>query len=540
MAFLHWVAYIHKDRLICPLSKCQEGEFRDLEEFLGHVSTCQWLPDADYWCPYCQKQERFGISELQGGFLAMHQIGKLKKALFKRIGCGSDSTAEEPPANPRYHQGEAEGEGAQISVNLLDKEHTAGHVYLMQGSPDFEKTEKESTPPAIELQAPSWRCAEMPSPETVVHELPGGVSWLRNRRSRNTSYELRISTQTLGPARCYGELPGSLSEAQPSIQYLDVPEDGNLISPLSPNSLQSAGQCVPIPVSPTASPTLSIRQAQQIGQDSRPASSNPYSITAADKENSDELGVAKKQSCEKEFIAISRKNVSRLEDGEIPPPYAIATLPNRDALYTMEVANPLKQVEVLNQLICVFNHLWTEYLNNGLAAHSLLNGLNLGSPFDEGLSGFKSCLGGKPPTTLKSVFSFVHLAYACASVYHGNDASFSWAAFYENVRHWGLAISHQQERYRFFEIADLLWSPPQTTFNSTADTLPAYTYPTQEPFEHESTAKSMNNMHSHHARASLQEITVSMTPVLTLDLQSALGNGVLVGCCIRFLDGKTS
>ena len=487
----------------------------------------------------------------------------------------------ELPAYPRHPQGKAEADGAEILVGLPSKKDTVVLLYSVGGSSNSEENKRWPTPLAMELPGslpptysevpspePSWRHAEMPSPETVAHRFPGveanvrasrtkdiddakkpdnarsgaTTGWPRNSYIRNTSYELRISTQTSGPTRCYNELSGSQSEAQPILDR-DFPQDYNLVSPLSPNSLQSARQYLPIPTSPTASPTPSATQAQPIDQDSQPTPSTQYSITTADKEKSGELRMTEKQSSEKAFVAISGKDVSQLDDGEIPQPSNLASPSNRDAPYTMEVANPLAQVEGLDQLICVLNGLWQEYLNNRPTAHSLLNGLNLGSPFDEGLSGFKSCLGGKPPTTLRSVFSFVHLAYACAYICHGNDASFSWVAFYENVLHWGQAISHQQERNRFLMIADLLWSPPQTPFNITATMLPAYTYPTQEPFQHESAARSMSNMHSHHAYASSQEIGVSMTaasPILTPDLQSALETGVVVECCTRFLDGKTS
>ena len=403
----------------------------------------------------------------------------------------------ELPADPCHPQGKAEADGAHISVDLPNKKDTVVLLYSVHASPDFEETMElpGSLPPYSDIPSPesSWRRAEMPSPETVAHGFPGveanaiasrtkdienakkpdnarsgaSIGCPRNSHIRNTSYELRISTQTLGPTRCYGELPGFPPETQSSILDRDVPQGYNLVSPLSPNSLQSARQYLPIPTSPTASPTLSITEVEPIGQDTQPAPSTPCAIMTADKEKSEELGVTEEQSSEKAFMAIPGKDVSRLDDGEIPQPYTIASPANRDAPYTMEVANPLAQVEGLDQLICVLNDLWQEYLNNWPAAHSLLLGLNLGSPFDEGLSGFKSCLDGKPPTTLRSVFSFVHLAYACAYICHGNDASFSWVAFYENLLHWGQAISHQQERRRFFMIADLLWSPPHTPFNPT-------------------------------------------------------------------------
>ena len=61
MAFQNWVAYGRADSpdsRTCPLLWCRHN-FENLESCLQHVSTCQWLSNAWYWCPRCRRAELF-------------------------------------------------------------------------------------------------------------------------------------------------------------------------------------------------------------------------------------------------------------------------------------------------------------------------------------------------------------------------------------------------------------------------------------------------------------------------------------------------
>lgn len=98
MAFLNWVAYVkelspdvRQDHLTCPMVDCQQDGFQNMKAFLGHVSTCDLLPAAHYWCPFCCRGEHFGASDLPADFFILRQRAKdclLKRAydFFKRFG----------------------------------------------------------------------------------------------------------------------------------------------------------------------------------------------------------------------------------------------------------------------------------------------------------------------------------------------------------------------------------------------------------------------------------------------------------------------
>ena len=79
-----------KDLLTCPLLWCRHS-FDSLESCLQHVSTCQWLPNAWYWCHQCRRAELFTPEEPSSALPCLHSVrrkdSKLKRAVsfFKQM-----------------------------------------------------------------------------------------------------------------------------------------------------------------------------------------------------------------------------------------------------------------------------------------------------------------------------------------------------------------------------------------------------------------------------------------------------------------------
>ena len=70
MDFQHWVAYdlyghCKQDtagQLRCPFPRCSAA-FESLELCLQHLTACAWLSYSCYWCPRCNRPERFADSD---------------------------------------------------------------------------------------------------------------------------------------------------------------------------------------------------------------------------------------------------------------------------------------------------------------------------------------------------------------------------------------------------------------------------------------------------------------------------------------------
>ena len=597
MAFLNWVAYVkelspdvQKDHLKCPMYNCRKEGFQHMESFLSHVSTCERLPEADYWCPYCCRQEHFGVSELQGGSFAT----RLKRAydFFKRFGRRNHVVFENPPYPSNGSRGGLEGAPACL---------TKHGIYTIDEKPEMEA--KSLYPSMKELDGTGLGTRGRRS-------IASSHDW-KNNLSKVTP-ELHGSTQTMGPIeigpperrsytiRRFGadtssssdlykfvELPGSpprLAAPVPSnprslILDRDISQNDSSISSISPTSVQYAGQYSPT-VSPITSPVLGVHQAQQSGQIQSWSTTTQYSTndvsTRSDEQH--DKKTARRSINERKSVPGDRRAISLLNDGGVSPhytsvnPWKLASVKTGEAvvqdgnsratcwrgsstlrvdkvkegtiqveanMHESRVASTQAHVESLYQLVCMFNDRWRGYLDEWPDLYDLSAGLNTPSPFDDGLQGLQLCLEGRLPTTLRDVFSFVHLGYACAYMCHCDNTSYAWDVFYQNVLQWGEAISDKQDRYRFSKIAELLWLAPGTPFGSTAAMLPADPDLAERLIHFKSTFPSMLGIHGRHTLAfQQQDATSAGNCARTSDLQSTLRDGVVVGCCTRFLDGR--
>ncbi|KAL8775613.1 MAG: hypothetical protein Q9209_000109 [Squamulea sp. 1 TL-2023] len=80
LTFQLWVAYdlyghrkeVFTGQLKCPLIGCSKN-FESLGLCLQHLTNCKWLPNAWYWCPHCERPERF--AEPQSTLINRSKVG---------------------------------------------------------------------------------------------------------------------------------------------------------------------------------------------------------------------------------------------------------------------------------------------------------------------------------------------------------------------------------------------------------------------------------------------------------------------------------
>jgi hypothetical protein len=95
LAFLSWVARERRpaqnipnlERLSCPLLWCRKS-FDDHDKLVNHVSTCSYLEQGEYWCPYHQQAEQFSTKHprkqfFKGAVNALRKLGS--KSIRKAI-----------------------------------------------------------------------------------------------------------------------------------------------------------------------------------------------------------------------------------------------------------------------------------------------------------------------------------------------------------------------------------------------------------------------------------------------------------------------
>ena len=114
LAFLSWVAFDRRpaqnipnlERLSCPLLWCRKS-FDDHGKLVDHVSTCSYLDQGEYWCPYHQQSERFSTKHPRKHFLkgAVTAIRKLGSKSIRKAVHPSKSRSSRDARWSKQHRG---------------------------------------------------------------------------------------------------------------------------------------------------------------------------------------------------------------------------------------------------------------------------------------------------------------------------------------------------------------------------------------------------------------------------------------------------
>lgn len=509
--------------------------------FLSHVSTCDWLSEADYWCPYCCRQEHFGISELEFRSFITGQPSKeskMKKAcdFFKRFGrIGRRS--------PHFEDASYPSDGTRRELEGTASYPIKPILYTIDEKPEMEANIILSR--QMELDGTS-----LGTMDKRMHSL---TSPSRSRKSslHTFAHELRVSTQTLRPIEMSSsdpdyntvELPSPdryrlttdcsqlngliVAHAAAPIPAGSILQDANLISPMSPSFTQSAGQNSATSVSPITSPVYKVNSPSYACQAGICAAI--HELDAVHTGRTDALNGGTRAICWRGFSSLRVENSNK------------TAAQARVNMYEQGADSTLAYVEALRQLLYVLKDLWQGYLKDWPDLCCRPAALEVGSSLDDGLRGLKECLSGRLPTTLRDVLSLVYLGYACAYMCHSDDSSYAWDVFYQDVLLWGDAIADRQDRYRFLQIAELLWSIPQASRQSRAIMLlaePLWEEGTKRP---RSSITSLLEMYHHNALVPRQHYAEPMgCPRPAPKLHALLVGGPVIECCGSVLDGKPS
>ena len=511
MAFQNWVAYGRtvspngraREHLTCPLLWCRHN-FENLESCLQHVSSCQWLPNAWYWCTQCQRAELFTAEEsnpaLPYPYSVRQKDSKLKRAVsfFKQIGRRSHSQQRELTSvnNPSCNKAKLVSGPDKKSIapqrqstdtisdppsardlNLFDED-----FHFPRDRPKSDMTSQNASRPTtlydMEANALSplrgiydagdiQQAAELATSDpvfnsaqlgdTVIAELPG--SYQDNRLSQ-------IATQ-LPPPSQYG--PFSLS--------LYFRETDGIVFPLSSNfngqhRIDTRVVNMTSPISPVDPPHDTPWNTSGEDYDDLESKADHGKVMASRLTGGDlemEPGSASDLCVEQSYKEVAT-----------PLELPFKTLDKADTC--IQAVCSEKLVEDLDALVCGLHNYWATFLPErslyslGLKSRrsssdlqtsiskveelrqtSYPNNLCGLSPFEAGLRTLQQCFQGTPPVTFEGVFSTVQLAYACA--YLLNDAEYSWQVLFEDALQWQDLIQSEKDRALYANVVNSLWNP---------------------------------------------------------------------------------
>ena len=473
MAFQNWVAYGRtsapdvraKEHLTCPLLWCRH-RFESLASCLQHVSVCPWLSNAYYWCPQCQRAERFTADDLGPRLPPFvttdRKSSKLKRAVtfFKHFGRRSSIHGQTPES--------------RVSS---PKRHTAGNERV----PRWCATGK---PPSLLNQE-----AEIPPKSTFSDSRLGsraGVNigefdfGFNAEERRNTLYDMEgnalsplLSPDTNQSGHDMPELETGdplfnstqLGDTSVFQQYAEghLDEQGRISKSLpshyGPFSLSLCTSEAQRPWAPSSS-IFEPSTAGELETWERPSSVSSIEVYASD--------LLPTCNLPETDHAVSGEIDEHLEHPASPfePLSCEAATAATHSSSQVHLNGQLSQSETtesqirdLRELVCGLHGHWLHEIRSTPGfpyVNSTICGL---TPFEAGIRSLQQCFRGSPPCTLEGVLSLMHFAFACAYALHHEPMSHSWHALFSDVLDWRHYLPIKDDRHLYVRIVCLLWAP---------------------------------------------------------------------------------
>lgn len=579
MAFQNWVAYRRTDSpdsRTCPLLWCRHN-FENLESCLQHVSTCQWLSNAWYWCPQCRRAEIFtpeDSSLAQASMQLIHRKDtKLRRAVsfFKHIA--------------RRSRSQERGTSTSSTTCFWDKQSLVAGPDPIPGFPEKEPTDGSPFTRDLSLFDEDFQSKDrqhlVPSsqhgrrPSTLYDMEANALSPLcgvYDGGDEEDAVELATSDPLFSSAQLgdtnVSEMPDSYQDRKasefgtrphPPSQYgpfsLSLYE--GIVSPISSDlglqdPIDRGVTSLTGPISPlgTAHKSQWLDSNESCHDSVASMVDLPTSVARILKSSNSEFHIQQRSTLDRgtKGKSTSTNSPTSNQDG---------------AAENVQTACSERLVEDLDILVSGMTYLpelpklWKALGSDrslGVDSHTLTpskaevrdlssnhNFCGL-SFFEAGLRALQQCFQGAPPVTFEGVLSIVQLAYACAYLLH--DVDHSWPALFENALQWQNLIQCDEDRALYVTTVHWLWDPRSSVEDSSRAfdapkgkvlALPPIPSPGSKRLDRHEEHKALHDSVPKLCRWSQ---TSSSSGSSTSAWWVVLREGSVVSACSSYLDGK--
>ena len=380
---------------MCPMLWCRET-FEDQTLALEHLSQCEWLSNAWYWCPQCSRPERFMGRPEMGAVGYSHVLhgkaSKLKKAVkfFKSAWSNPYSTLTANGwSGDILHLPMQPNELADTSHTSLSCGEIDGAILneLEHYNPMLHNVMMHELPPYSPMRV------ELPTRLThiIQHQLP-----LQDRKSL---------LETLEQNPTAGNQPYLAGDfdvlgAGVSSRDQDQTEERSQLHALGGDTGLSSGSELAPPAWKAA------------------PFNDPPVIT-------------------KSTVVYSTHTLSSIM-GSCPLESVLQTQPStqsyRDELY---------------YLFCLARREWSQELSPLLEISSEFLLATDSDFFELGIYSLNDWYSGRIGNTFDRVFALIHIAWVFACMLYGDDGLYCWDELFQDMFHWQYAISNSRDQLVF-------------------------------------------------------------------------------------------
>ena len=444
-AFQDWVAHVRaeSDALRCPMLWCRKS-FEDYQTTIRHTLTCSWLPNAWYWCPECEKPERFmntGKIEIMDSAEIMmkdsieivktvptppmrRKSSRMRKAATFFKHCGWRSASKEQTDFSESSDGTKFGTDNKGEIDSLEK-----FLCEKDGFPLY-MSEMDGHLSSSEIDSKLMRAdAELPTTE-LLSELPT----LPITSAACSRYDEMLNKQI------YASPPPSQCPAtqDPRFGKLECPQSRNhsvgrgLAQYASQHSLDRSDLITP---ELEAYETPTTLPYQPVGSISEPCSQ--MEIPAF--------------SDPTDYIS-----VSPLPFGDILA--GVESWPVQDPRFSYICGLGPTQVSIqdIYELVGIVSNEWLPRLKSTPHLLSRCSKLSPPALFYRGVSAMQQCFNDSLTDSFEDMFSLVHVACACAYLLHKNKDFYDWDGLFDHMLQWQYLLSSQDDVQCFLMAMDQL------------------------------------------------------------------------------------
>lgn len=204
-------------------------------------------------------------------------------------------------------------------------------------------------------------------------------------------------------------------------------------------------------------------------------------------------------------------------------------------------------VKALFEHVNALNKKWMDklFLHHGSDA-----GFFLSMPFEKGIKSLQDFCRGTLPRTFEDAFALMHVAHACAWIYHEVDEPNFGRTFFLDILQWHYAIATPEDTLLFLQVAFCLWTVPECSLDEAIEDCKAF----QSKFVwglpdihtglgntssfcfNYSQQSTPQTFHSPAAPSIMSPIDLDLMDLLSL--RNALREGRVISLFTRCLDGK--
>ena len=443
-AFQDWVERVHAeswDALACPMLWCRKI-FDDHQTTIRHTLRCPWLPNAWYWCPECSKPERFmstGEIEIVDSREIMmkdsieivktvptppmrRKSSKIRKAVtfFKHRSWRSASKEQtdfSENLNGTKFGTDNKGEIDSLERQFWEKD---GYPLMSEGHGGLSLSEADS-----ELVTTN---AELPTAE-AFNELPTPPM---------TSELIRMNAE-LPTTETFIELPTLTMNPAATGRSDRLLNDQNYAWPLPSHSLATQDpRFATLESSESTNHVINRELAHYTSQHDL----DRLELTLPDLEVY-EMPTALPQQ---PGASIS-EYVTQMEVPELSDSTNYISVPPLDT-----------QVSIQNiyEIVGRIRSEWLARLNFTPNLVSRCSKLASQDLFDRGFKAMQQCFDGSLTKSFEDIFSFVHVAYACAYWLHKDEVLYDWDGLFVQILQWQHLLSSQDDVQCFLMAMDQL------------------------------------------------------------------------------------